>query len=397
MTEPIVRVAARGDGVTASGRHAALAAPGDGLTADGAVIPGERHHPPRCPHFPRCGGCQLQHLVDADYAVFIAERVANALAAQGIEAELRPLAISPPRSRRRARLGAVRQERRVTLGFREERSHRLVDVRDCAILHPTLFALLEPLRRLLARVGAQRRAMEAELVLADQGPTVTLTGVEWQGLEAADAFAAFGRDHRLARLAVLEDGAPLSMWEPEPVTVTLGGIAVALPHGAFLQATVEGEAALVAGVVEAIGGAARVADLFAGLGTFALPLSERASVRAVEAARDPLAALLAAARRSGRAVETEHRDLYRRPLTAAELRGFDAVVLDPPRAGAEAQVAELARSGVPVVGYASCNPASFARDAAVLVAAGWRLGWVRPVGQFLWSTHVELVGRFARA
>ena len=396
MTGEIVRVAARGDGVTADGRHAALASPGDRLLADGSVEAGPRHHPPRCPHFPRCGGCQLQHLLDADYAAFVTERVANALTAQGIETELRPPALSPPRSRRRARLGAVRQGRRVTLGFREERSHRLVDVRDCAILDPALFALLKPLRGLLSCLGAQRRPLEVELALADQGPAVTLAGVEWQGLEAADAFAAFGRGHEVARLSVLEDGASIALWEPEPVTVTLGGVAVPLPHGAFLQATAEGEAALVAGVVEAVGGASRVADLFAGLGTLAMPLSARATVRAVEAARDPLAALLGAARAAGRPVETEHRDLYRRPLTAAELGRFDAVVLDPPRAGAEAQVADLARSGVPVVAYASCNPASFARDAAVLVAAGWRMDWVRPVGQFLWSTHVELVGRFSR-
>ena len=396
MSEPIVRVAARGDGVTADGRHAALASPGDLLLADGRVEPGPRHHPPRCPHFPRCGGCQLQHLVDADYAAFVSDRVANALAARGLTATLRPPTISPPRSRRRARLGALRQGRRVALGFSEGRSHRIVDLVDCAILHPALFALVAPLRRLLARVGEPRRRIEVDLVLADQGPAVTLDGVAWQGLDAADAFAGFGRAHGLARLSALDDGTPVPLWEPEPVTVTLGGAPVALPHGGFLQATAEGEAALAAGVVEAVGGAGRVADLFAGLGTFALPLSTRATVLAVEAARDPLAALQAAARRTGRAVETEHRDLYRRPLTAAELGRFDAVVLDPPRAGAEAQVAELARSAVPEVAYASCNPASFARDAAVLVAGGWQLEWVRPVGQFLWSTHVELVGRFVR-
>lgn len=392
----IVRVAARGDGVTADGRHAALAAPGDLLLADGSVEVGARHHPPRCPHFPSCGGCQLQHLVDEDYAVFVTARVANALEAQGLATNVRSPALSPPRSRRRARLGALRQGRRVTLGFSEKRSHRIVDLTDCAVLHPALFALVAPLRGLLARLGEPQRRIEVELVLADQGAAVTLDGVAWQGLAAADSLAEFGRAHRLARLSVLEDGAPISMWEPEPATVTLGGVPVALPHGAFLQATAEGEAALVAGVTEAVDGAERVADLFAGLGTFALPLAARASVRAVEAARDPLAALLAAARRTGRAVETEHRDLYRRPLTAAELTGFDAVVLDPPRAGAEAQVAELARSAVPVIAYVSCNPVSFGRDAGVLVAGGWRLEWVRPVGQFLWSTHVELVGRFVR-
>ena len=155
----------------------------------------------------------------------------------------------------------------------------------------------------------------------------------WHGLEAADAFAAFGRDHRLARLSVLEDGAAVTLWEPEPATVTLGGVAVALPGTAFLQATAEGEAALVHAVTEAIGDARPVADLFAGLGTFTMPLARSGRVRAVEAARDAVLALDAAARRAGAPVEAEHRDLYRRPLVASELSIFDAVVLDPPRAG----------------------------------------------------------------
>ncbi len=392
----IVRVAARGDGVTAAGRHAPLAAPGDGLTDGGAVVPGPRHHPPRCPHFPTCGGCQLQHLEDGDYAAFVVDRVTHALAARRLETEVRAPLLSPPRSRRRARLGALVQGRRVRLGFSVGRSHRIVDMADCAILHPALFALVAPLRPLLARLGRPRRRIEVGLVLADQGPAVTLEGVEWQGLEAADAVSAFAREHGLARLTVVEDGAPIVLWEPEPVTITLSGVPVALPHDAFLQATREGEAALVHAVREAVGGAGRVADLFAGLGTFALALARAVAVHAVEAARDPLAALDTAARTRGLPVRTEHRDLYRRPLTAAELGVFDAVVLDPPRAGAEAQVAELAGSSVPTTAYVSCNPASFARDAAALGAAGWRLEWVRPVGQFLWSTHVELVGRFAR-
>ena len=396
MSEPIVRVAARGDGVTQSGRHAALAAPGDTLTDGGEVVPGPRHHPPRCPHFPTCGGCQLQHLENGDYLAFVADRVTHALAAQGLATEVRPPLLSPPRSRRRARLGALVQGKRVRLGFNAGRSHRIVDMTDCAILHPALFALVAPLRPLLARFGQPRRRIEVGLVLVDQGPTVSLDGVDWHGLEAADALSAFAREHGLARLSVEEDGAPIALLEPEPATVTLSGVPVPLPHHAFLQATREGEAALAAAVRGAVDGAARIADLFAGLGTFALALAPDASVRAVEAERDPLAALDAAARGLGLPVRTEHRDLYRRPLTAAELAGFDAVVLDPPRAGAERQVAELAASTVPTVAYVSCNPASFARDAAVLAAAGRRLEWVRPVGQFLWSTHVELVGRFAR-
>jgi 23S rRNA (uracil1939-C5)-methyltransferase len=178
------------------------------------------------------------------------------------------------------------------------------------------------------------------------------------------------------------------------VTVTLGGVPVPLPHGAFLQATAEGEAVLVETVRRAVGEARIVADLFAGLGTFALALDGR--MLAVEGARDAALALKAAAGRAQRPVFVDHRDLYRRPLDPAELGRFEAVVLDPPRAGAKEQVAALAHSTVPSIAYVSCNPSTFARDAAALVEGGYRFDWVRPVGQFRWSTQVELVGAFRR-
>ena len=179
--------------------------------------------------------------------------------------------------------------------------------------------------------------------------------------------------------------------------MTLGRVAVPFPPGAFLQATAEGEAALLMAVREAVGSATKIADLFAGLGTFALPLSEAAQVHAVEGARDAVLALAQAGRRAGRSVSTEHRDLFRRPLSAAELSRFDAVVLDPPRAGAREQIAQLAGSAVRSVVYVSCNPATFARDAKTLVEGGYVLTGVQPVGQFRWSTHVELAAHFARS
>ena len=178
------------------------------------------------------------------------------------------------------------------------------------------------------------------------------------------------------------------------MTVTLGGVPVPFPAGGFLQATRDGEAALVAAVREAVEQPAATADLFAGLGTFALALPGK--VYAAEGARDALLALKAAAARAGRPVFTEHRDLYRRPLTVAELDRFEAVVLDPPRAGARDQVAALASAKPRVVAYVSCNPNSFAADVKTLCEGGWRIDWVQPVGQFRWSTHVELVARFTR-
>lgn len=381
----MIRIAARGDGVTGSGRHVPFAAPGDVVDEAGLVSPGPHHADPPCRHFPDCGSCQLQHVDDEAYRAYLVDRVAGALAAQDVAVpDIRPPHLSPPRSRRRASLKALGG----AIGFNAAASHRVVDMRECHILRPELFALVAPLRRLLSRRG------EASLTLADQGVDVSLSGVTADDLAAAEALGAFAAEHKLARLAIDDGYGPQTLWEPVPVTVTLGNVPVALPPGAFLQATADGEAALVGAVREAVGDAGAVADLFAGLGTFALALGTK--VYAGEASRDAALALKAAAASAGRPVFVEHRDLYRRPLETAELDRFGAVALDPPRAGAEAQVEALAASAVPRIAYVSCNPATFARDAKRLVAGGYRLDWVRPVGQFRWSVHVELAACFSR-
>lgn len=379
----VIRLAARGEGVTGSGRFVPMTAPGDSVSADGRVTPGPHHQLPPCRHFPECGGCQLQHVDDAAYAGFLKDRIASSLAAQGLAApDILEPHLSPPKSRRRAALKAQGG----ALGFNAEASHRIVDMRECHVLRPELFALVAPLRRLLkGRAGAT-------MTRADQGVDLLLDGVSAEGLEATEALVAFARDNGLARLALDDGYGPQVLWEPEPVTIGLSGIPVALPIGAFLQATADGEAALVAAMREAVGGAGLVADLFAGLGTFALALS--AKVYAAEGARDSVLALKAAG--AGRGVFADHRDLFRRPLDVAELNRFEAVILDPPRAGAKEQAPNLAASLVPRLAYLSCNPNTFARDAKLLVEGGYRLLWVKPVGQFRWSTHVELAAAFQR-
>jgi 23S rRNA (uracil1939-C5)-methyltransferase len=393
LADTIVRVAARGEGVTATGRHAALAAPGDLLAADGSVVPGPHHQMPPCRHFPRCGGCQLQHLDDDAYAGFVTDRINAALAAQGLAALLRAPHVSPPRTRRRATMHAEARGGRVLIGFSEAASHAIVDLEECWILHPELFALVAPLRGLLQRLGLKRRA-DLLLTLTDQGVDLLIAGFAPEGLPAAERVTAFCERHALARLAFDDGLGPETRWEPRPVSVTLGGVAVPFPAGGFLQATDDGEAALVAAVREAVGAARVTADLFAGLGTFSLALPGK--VYAAEGERDAVLALKAGAAQAGRTVFVEHRDLFRRPLTVAELDRFDAVVIDPPRAGARDQMPALAACRVGAIAYVSCNPSSFARDAKILAEGGWRLDWVQPVGQFRWSTHVELAARFTR-
>jgi 23S rRNA (uracil1939-C5)-methyltransferase len=393
----IVRVAAKGDGVTADGRHMPMSAPGDHIDLLGNLVHGPHHVDPPCHHFPLCGGCQLQHLDDQAYASFVRDRVAGALIGQGVvTGDILAPHISPPQSRRRASLRAVRFGKRVHIGFSSENSHRIVDMTMCSILHPALFGLVAPLRPLLLPMIGDNRAVHVRMTLADQGVDLLLEGVDASGLSATEALTAFASEHSLARLSVDDGYGAQTWWEPESVTVSFAGVPVAFPPYAFLQATQDGEAALAAAASTAIGGARSFADLFSGLGTFALGLGQGKAVYAAEAARDLVLALKSAAGRSGHKLAADHRDLFRRPLMPEELNWFETVLLDPPRAGAREQVLQLAQSKVPAVAYVSCNPGSFARDAKLMLEGGYRLESVRPIGQFRWSTHVELAGIFRR-
>ena len=389
MNELVVRIAARGDGVTESGRHVPFGVPGDAVLDDGALAFGPHHQEPPCRHFPECGGCQLQHADDEAYRDYLVSRLAMALEQHGLESEIRPPHLSPPNSRRRATLKALKVGERVVAGFNAEQSHRIVDMHECHVLRPELFALIEPIRELLAAQLRPNRGAEIQLTLVDWAPDVLFKGVPAGRLSDVEQLTSFAIEHDLARLSVDRGLGPEAIYEPQPATVTLSGTRIAFPPGSFLQATADGEAALVAAVQEAVAGGGATADLFAGLGTFAL--ASRASY-AAEASRDAAAALKQAAP----GMTVEHRDLYRSPLDAKELKAFEAVVLDPPRAGAEEQVAALGRSDVGRVAYVSCNPATFARDAKTLVGGGYTLLWIEPVGQFRWSTHVELAACFSR-
>jgi 23S rRNA (uracil1939-C5)-methyltransferase len=375
--------------VTSSGRHVRFGVPGDALLDDGALAPGPHHQQPPCRHFPECGGCQLQHADDEAYRGYLVSRVETALAQHDLTTEIREPHLSPPRSRRRATLRAAKVGKSALLGFNAEKSHRIVDMHECHILRPELFALVAPMRSLLAGLLQPNRPAEVQLTLIEGGVDVLLKGVETEGLARIEELTSFASGHRLPRLSVDQGLGPETMFEPQPATVTLSGTAVEFPVAGFLQATADGEMALVACVREAVNGSQQVADLFAGLGTFALATG---AALAAEASRDAASAL----KRAAPSMTVEHRDLYRRPLGPDELKRFDAVILDPPRAGAAEQVRALAASDVRRIAYVSCNPGTFARDAKTLADGGYALDWVRPVGQFRWSTHVELAACFTR-
>ncbi len=395
--EEIIRIAAKGDGVTASGRHVPGTAPGDLVAADGTITRGPHHIDPPCRLFGQCGGCELQQVDDTGLADMVKGRVVHAARAQGMEpARVAPTHLSPPRSRRRASLRAVNGGGgRALIGFHAAGSHRVVDLRECHVLAPDLFTISGRLRNYLSKRKGKFSA-EIDLTLIDQGVDCTIRNLPVEGLEQTEDLLDFCRDTALARLSLDQGFGAETFWEPEPVTVTLGGVAVPFPQGAFLQATQDGEDALTGAVRGWLGDCRAVADLFAGLGTFTFALPPHIPVLAAEAARDAVLACKAAASRHRRPVEAVHRDLFRNPLQPAELARFDGVVLDPPRAGARSQVEQLAASGVAKIAYVSCNPVSWSRDGALLAAAGYRLAEVRPVGQFRWSTHVELASLFLK-
>ncbi|NCO85854.1 MAG: class I SAM-dependent RNA methyltransferase [Rhodobacterales bacterium] len=367
------------------------------VQAEGAVrilTPSPQRVAAPCRHFRTCGGCAMQHASDGFVAEWKAQIVARALAGQGLSTLIRPIDTSPAQSRRRAKLSGRRTKAGATVGFHARASDMLVAVPDCQLLRPSLRALIPTLEALTV-IAASRKA-EVALTVTDSraGPDVLVETDRALTPALRIELASFAQAHGLARL----------VWAGEPVVTIapplqrFGRADVLPPAGAFLQATAEGEAALVASVREAVAGGGRIVDLFAGCGTFTLPLAENASVHAVEGEADMLMALDRGWRGTSglRAVTTEARDLFRRALLPDELGRFDAVVIDPPRAGAEAQVGMIAQSGVNRVAMVSCNPVTFARDARRLVEAGFALDWVQPVDQFRWAAHVELVSRFTR-
>ncbi|MDJ0628474.1 MAG: class I SAM-dependent RNA methyltransferase [Rhodobacter sp.] len=409
MREPlpalkIERLGRHGDGIAAGPVYAPLALPGElvegDVTGDRMVQPRilrpsiNRVRPP-CRHFKSCGGCALQHASDAFLETWKADLVRRALAAQGIEAPISGVATSPPQSRRRAVFSGRRTKKGALVGFHARASDLIVEVPDCQLVLPEIAACLPALRELTI-LGATRKAeVTLTVTWSDAGADVAVDGgKEPDGRLQAD----------LAGLATRFDFARLA-WNGEPVVERrrpgqrFDGIPLTPPPGAFLQATQHGETRLQALVRRAVGDVRRAADLFAGCGTFALPLARNAEVHAVEGDAAMLAALDEAWRHAEglKRITTEPCDLFRRPLLAAELAGYQAVVIDPPRAGAEAQMAEIACAQVPRIAAVSCNPSNFARDARILVDAGYRLDWIEVVDQFRWSAHVELAAQFTLA
>ncbi len=410
----VTRVGAQGDGLaltpsdgplfvplTLPGEQARVRIEGDRAELVEVLEASPERVVPACPHFGVCGGCSLQHWAAEPYLAWKAELVRLALRKERIETEILPTFASPPASRRRLALHARKGggKGRVRLGFKERRSWSLVDISVCPIADPRLVAALPALRALAEPfLEHPKSAPTLHVTWTGAGLDVDVTGVERKsGGLSADARMRAAEAASAGDMARVTLAGETVYGARQPV-VKLGDAIVALPPGSFLQAVPLAEAAMAKVACDAVEGAARIADLYCGVGTFTFRLAKLAPVIAADAAAPAIAALKAAiATAPGlKPISAEARDLSRRPVLAAELAKVEAVVFDPPRAGALEQTREIAASKASRVVGVSCNPTSFARDAGVLIDAGFRLERVLPVDQFLWSPHVELVGVFSR-
>ena len=415
----VARIGSAGDGVveTAGGTlHVPRSLPGERVTLGpiqgsgrsrravlrAVLSPSAERIEPPCPHFAppgaQCGGCALQHWQESAYAAWKRGLVVSALSRAGFDtAAVGPLIRTPPHARRRMDFAAERISGGLLLGLHEPHGKSVVDIAHCVVLHPALLGLLAPLRALLSSLAAVRRTASLLANLLDDGPDLLIRSDGPLATPDRAKLASFAAAHGIRRIAwALNDGAPETAAMLAAPAVTFAGRRVEPPPGAFLQASAEGEAAIVDAVLAGLPGRltqkSRAVELYAGCGTISFPLATRLRVVAYEGDAPSAAAIRRAL--SGSRVEITTRDLVRQPLSAKELAGASAIVLDPPYAGAAMQMPGIAASGVPRVIMVSCNPAALAVDAAVLRAKGYRLISTTPIDQFLWSAHVESVSVF---
>ncbi len=412
----ITELGAGGDGIAKDGDDLYFVAgtcPGDyvsvkigekkrhGITAElvEVIKPSKDRAVPPCQHFAICGGCSLQFLGDDAYSDWVKFKVENALAHQALShvKVLEPM-ISPAHTRRRVALKAMNAGGCILLGFNEKQSNNLVDLKECPISDPAIAAIIPKLKLVLKDVVPAGKPSLVHITRTYTGLDILVETKKTLTLDARQMLVDFANKYNIAAIHVDDGGFndPVIILR-EPL-MKFGECRVPLPPAAFIQATPDGEAALVKFVTDACQGAKRIADLYAGIGTFTFPLAANSQVLAIEGAKAAHGALKAGANRAQglKQIITDERDLARRPLSEKELSAFDVVVLDPPRAGAKDQIERIAHSSVNKVVSISCSPDTFARDARILCEAGFTIKEVQPVGQFRWTTHVEVAGTFER-
>lgn len=416
----IERLGSQGDGIATFGSQEGIGDIASGTVYVPYTLPGERvcaqidgsraqlesvispspdRVAPACPHFTLCGGCSLQHMAPAAYAEWKRALVVDAFQQRGIEADVAPLIMVGAGARRRAMFAALATKAGVVLGYHTARDDNVIDLVACPVLDQRIVERMEDVRRLLGALPRWEGEARVAILAANNGLDLSIDGaVGKSGCDAATSSALGAHASRIADLVRLSvDGS--AVFQKVRPRLEMGAAQVEPPAGVFLQASGMAEKEMASIVVAAVAKKVkRAVDLFSGMGAFSFPLAERVAVTAVDSDQHALAALDAGMRAAQglKPITTLHRDLFREPLSRKELEPFDLAVFDPPRAGAKAQAEMLAKSKVPVVLAVSCNPATLARDARILIDGGYRLGKVTPIDQFHWSAHVEVIAVFRR-
>ncbi len=400
----IKRLGHLGEGIADGPVYAPLTLPGETITAvrNGdkltdirIVTPSADRVKPPCRHFKSCGGCLLQHASDPFVEAWKVGVVETALKAQEIDTNIAQIETSPANSRRRATLSVRRTKKGASSGFHARGSDVIVEIPDCKLLDPLVLAGRVVAEDIATSCGSRKGELSVTITKSLNGLDIHVAGGKPIDGQLRIDLSALIAKHNLARLAWDDE----VIAEAHPAYQQFGAAQVVPPAGAFLQATQEGEASLLALIQNAVGNAKSIADMFAGSGTFTLPMAELGEVRAFENDPEMIEALDKGWRMAKglKKVSAEVRDLFRNPLMPEDMLKFDAVVLDPPRAGARAQVEQLAASSVPIIAFVSCNPVTFARDAKMLIDGGYVIGDVHVVDQFRWSSHIEVFAKFEKS
>ncbi|MCU0790438.1 MAG: RNA methyltransferase [Nitratireductor sp.] len=400
----IERLGRQGDGIAEDGSFVSFALPSETVTVSGSgerrkleavTLPSPQRVAPLCRHFGTCGGCQMQHLAFDQYLEWKRGLVTEALVREGIDTEVKPIVSFGAHQRRRVIFTAIRAEGRMLLGFSQKQTNRITDLAQCPVLLPQIEGRLAEFRELCGILAPKKGTMKLTVLACDNGLDIAASNGGFTPEKARQAAIAFAGQKGFLRLSLNGE----TLIEFSRPLLTIGKAQVSPPPEGFVQAVAGAEEAMARLAMAHLAGARHVADLFSGFGAFALRLAEHSIVHAADSSGAAIAALDRAWRETGgalKALKAERRDLYRRPLMADELAKTDGVVFDPPRAGAEEQARELARSKVARIVAISCNPVTLARDLRILADGGYRVKSVTPIDQFVFTPHVEAVAEVER-
>jgi len=395
----ILTLNSRAEGVTADGTRVPRALPGEEIALGKEnkfkiILPSKDRITPVCAHYKGCGGCSMQHSTQSFIKDWKSNVIKSCLSARGLETIIKPILTSKTNSRRRVTLHGMKTKKSVTVGFFKRNTHELISTPSCELVNPEIlsaFSLFEE----ITLIGATRKSIiEISVTVSKEGLDLNILNGKKLDNQSIMKITGLCESFNIARITWNED-LLANFLNP---TIVFQGIAITPPPNAFLQATEQGQEILITNAMLSVFDSDKVIDLFSGCGTFTLPAAKRSEVLAIDKTKSMLTAIDQAWRETTglKKVTSRSQDLFKEPVGKEELNSFDAAIIDPPRVGAEAQSHELAKSHIKRISSVSCNPRTFSRDAKILVDSGFKIDWVQPIDQFLWSSHIELVAQFSR-